>query len=148
MRGNIEVAKRGFSFFPPHEVRKIPKTNRGKRSFRNRIGGVIYTPLLLGENLLEMNKRERVTTTLRLPRKKLQLLKVVANLQNKKVNEILNELIDEYLEKHKSLISNLSEGKEKKTLKEKWKTLKKQTIKVRDWREVEGEFYDEMSTGY
>jgi len=95
-----------------------------------------------------MNKRERVTTTLRLPRKKLQLLKVVANLQNKKVNEILNELIDEYLEKHKSLISNLSEGKEKKTLKEKWKTLKKQTIKVRDWREVEGEFYDEMSTGH
>ncbi|HIO42040.1 MAG TPA: hypothetical protein EYN34_04040 [Aquifex sp.] len=95
-----------------------------------------------------MNKRERVTTTLRLPRKKLQLLKVVASLQNKKINEILNELIDEYLEKHKSLISYLSDGKEKTTLKEKWKTLKKQTIKVRDWREVEGEFYDEMSTGH
>ena len=148
MRGNIEVAKRGFPFFPSHEVRKIPKTNSGKRNFKNRIGGVIYVSLHLGENLLEMNKRERVTTTLRLPRKKLQLLKVVASLQNKEINEILNELIDEYLEKHKSLISYLSDGKEKTTLKEKWKTLKKQTIKVRDWREVEGEFYDEMSTGH
>jgi len=94
-----------------------------------------------------MNKRDRVTTTLRLPRKKLQLLKVVASLQNKKINEILNELIDEYLEKHKSLIYSLSEEKEARTLREKWKAIKERPLKVNDWREVEGEFYDEMSTG-
>jgi hypothetical protein len=47
-----------------------------------------------------MGKKDRVATTVRLPRKKLQLLKSIAALENRKLNDIFNQLVDEYIERH------------------------------------------------
>jgi len=95
-----------------------------------------------------MSQKERVATTLRLPKKKLQLLKAIASLQNRKVNDILNELIDQYLSQHKDLIEALEKKNERKNLKELWKKIKKNPLELEDWKSLEGSFYDEMSSGY
>jgi len=95
-----------------------------------------------------MSQKERVATTLRLPKKKLQLLKAVASLQNRKVNDILNELIDQYLSQHKDLIEALEKKNKRKNLKELWKKIKKNPLELEDWKSLEGSFYDEMSSGY
>ena len=95
-----------------------------------------------------MVQKERVATTLRLPKKKLQLLKAIASLQNRKVNDILNELIDQYLSQHKDLIEALEKKNERKNLKELWKKIKKNPLELEDWKSLEGSFYDEMSSGY
>jgi len=95
-----------------------------------------------------MVQKERVATTLRLPKKKLQLLKAIASLQNRKVNDILNELIDQYLSQHKDLIEALEKKNKRKNLKELWKKIKKNPLELEDWKSLEGSFYDEMSSGY
>ena len=50
----------------------------------------------------------KVTTTIRIDEKKAKLLRVIAGYEGRKINEILNELIDEYIERHKETIELLS----------------------------------------
>jgi len=87
-----------------------------------------------------MSQKERVATTLRLPKKKLQLLKAIANLQNRKVNDILNELIDQYLSQHKDLIEALEKKNKRKNLRELWKKIKKNPLELENWKSLEGSF--------
>jgi len=97
-----------------------------------------------------MSKKDKVATTLRLPKKKLQLLKAIASLQNKKVNEILNELIDQYLSQHQEMVKLLEEknkSKQKK-LKKLWNEIKNISFELDNWEPLEASLYDEISSGY
>ncbi|MEW6110198.1 MAG: hypothetical protein AB1632_13690 [Nitrospirota bacterium] len=49
------------------------------------------------------------TTTVRIPEEKRDLLKVVASVEKRDIKEILSELIDEYLERHKETLEILSQ---------------------------------------
>jgi predicted transcriptional regulator len=48
------------------------------------------------------------TTTVRIPEDKRDLLKIVASVERRDIKEILSELIDEYLERHKETLEILS----------------------------------------
>lgn len=48
------------------------------------------------------------TATIRIPESKKNILKAVASLENKKLNEIIVQLIDEYIERHKETLEILS----------------------------------------
>jgi predicted transcriptional regulator len=48
------------------------------------------------------------TTTVRIPEEKRDLLKIVASVEKREIKEILTELIDEYLERHKETLEILS----------------------------------------
>ena len=48
------------------------------------------------------------TATIRIPEDKKNMLKAVSSLENKKINEIVVELIEEYLQRHKETIELLS----------------------------------------
>lgn len=69
------------------------------------------------------------TATIRIPEDKKNLLKAISSLENKKMNEIIVDLIDEYIERHKESMELLAvpglydqirrtskEFKEKKTI--------------------------------
>lgn len=69
------------------------------------------------------------TATIRIPEDKKNLLKAISSLENKKMNEIIVDLIDEYVERHKESMELLAvpglydqirraskEFKEKKTI--------------------------------
>lgn len=44
------------------------------------------------------------TATIRIPEEKKNLLKAVASLENRKMNDILSDLIDDYVERHKETL--------------------------------------------
>jgi len=48
------------------------------------------------------------TSTIRIPEEKKNILKAISSLENKKMNEIIVELIDEYVERHKESLELLS----------------------------------------
>lgn len=48
------------------------------------------------------------TTTVRIPEEKRDLLKIVASIEKREIKEILSDLIDEYLERHKETLEILS----------------------------------------
>ena len=48
------------------------------------------------------------TTTVRIPEEKRDLLKIIANIEKRDIKDILSELIDEYLERHKETFEILS----------------------------------------
>jgi predicted DNA-binding protein len=48
------------------------------------------------------------TATIRIPEEKKNMLKAISSLENKKMNDIIVELIDEYVERHKETIELLS----------------------------------------
>lgn len=48
------------------------------------------------------------TATVRIPRKKRDVLKVIASIEKREMKEILDELIDEYIERHKETLDILS----------------------------------------
>ena len=48
------------------------------------------------------------TATIRIPEDKKNMLKAISSLENKKMNDIIVELIDEYVERHKETIELLS----------------------------------------
>jgi len=48
------------------------------------------------------------TTTVRIPKEQRDLLKIVASVEKRGINEILSELIDEYLERHQETLEILS----------------------------------------
>lgn len=48
------------------------------------------------------------TTTVRIPEDKRDILKIVASVEKRNIKEILSELIDEYVERHKETLEILS----------------------------------------
>ncbi len=48
------------------------------------------------------------TVTIRIPEGKRNILKAISSMENKKLNEIVVELIDEYVERHKETLELLS----------------------------------------
>lgn len=48
------------------------------------------------------------TTTIRIPTEKRNLLKIVASLERREMKEILSELIDEYISRHRETLDLLS----------------------------------------
>ena len=48
------------------------------------------------------------TATIRIPEDKKNILKAISSLENKKMNEIIVELIDEYIDRHKETLELLS----------------------------------------
>jgi predicted DNA-binding protein len=48
------------------------------------------------------------TATIRIPEEKKNLLKAAASLENRKMNDVVNELIDEYIERHKETLELLA----------------------------------------
>ena len=48
------------------------------------------------------------TATVRIPEKKRDILKVIASIEKREMKEILSELIDEYIERHKETLDILS----------------------------------------
>ena len=48
------------------------------------------------------------TTTVRIPEEKRDLLKIVASVERRDIKDILSEMIDEYLERHKETLEILS----------------------------------------
>ncbi len=48
------------------------------------------------------------TATVRIPAEKRDILKVIASLEKKEMKEILSDLIDEYIERHKETLELLS----------------------------------------
>jgi predicted CopG family antitoxin len=48
------------------------------------------------------------TATIRIPEDKKNLLKAISSLENKKLNDVIVELIDEYIERHKETLELLS----------------------------------------
>ncbi|MFH2218830.1 MAG: hypothetical protein ABII68_04105 [Pseudomonadota bacterium] len=48
------------------------------------------------------------TATVRIPEQKRDILKVIASIEKREMKEILDELIDEYIERHKETLDILS----------------------------------------
>ncbi len=48
------------------------------------------------------------TATVRIPEDKRDILKIIASIEKKEIKEILSELIDEYIERHKETLNILS----------------------------------------
>ena len=48
------------------------------------------------------------TATVRIPAEKRDILKVIASFEKKEMKEILSDLIDEYIERHKETLELLS----------------------------------------
>jgi len=48
------------------------------------------------------------TATIRIPENKKNLLKAISSLENKKMNDIIVDLIDEYIERHKETLELLA----------------------------------------
>ncbi len=48
------------------------------------------------------------TATVRIPEKKRDILKVIASFEKREMKEIISELIDEYIERHKETLDLLS----------------------------------------
>ncbi len=72
------------------------------------------------------------TATIRIPEKKRDTLKIIASIEKREMKEILSELIDEYIKRHKETLEILSrpewlemieKGKEEVAKKIKGKTL-------------------------
>lgn len=51
---------------------------------------------------------KKVATTLRLDEEKVRLLRALAGYEGRRINDILNELVDEYIERHKETLDLLS----------------------------------------
>lgn len=48
------------------------------------------------------------TATIRIPEDKKNLLKAISSLENKKLNDVIVELIDEYVDRHRETLELLS----------------------------------------
>ncbi len=48
------------------------------------------------------------TATIRIPEKKRDTLKIIASIEKREMKEILSELIDEYIKRHKETLEILS----------------------------------------
>ena len=48
------------------------------------------------------------TATIRVPEEKKNILKAISSMENRKLNEVVVELIDEYIERHKETLELLA----------------------------------------
>ena len=48
------------------------------------------------------------TATIRIPEEKKNILKAISSMENKKLNQVVVELIDEYIERHKETLELLA----------------------------------------
>ncbi len=48
------------------------------------------------------------TATVRIPREKRDILKIISSIEKRDIKDILTELIDEYIERHKETLELLS----------------------------------------
>jgi predicted DNA-binding protein len=55
-----------------------------------------------------MEVENMTTATIRIPEDKKNILKAISSLENKKLTEVIVELIDEYIERHKETLELLS----------------------------------------
>jgi len=51
------------------------------------------------------------TATVRIPEDKRDILKIIASMEKREIKEILSEIIDEYIERHKETLELLSDPK-------------------------------------
>jgi len=51
---------------------------------------------------------KRIATTIRIDEEKARLLRAIAGYEGRRINDILNELIDEYIQRHKETLELLS----------------------------------------
>jgi predicted CopG family antitoxin len=58
------------------------------------------------------------TATVRIPEQKRDILKVIASFERRQIKEILSELIDEYIERHKETMDLLSRPEWVQTIEE------------------------------
>ena len=58
------------------------------------------------------------TATVRIPAEKRDILKVIASLEKKEMKEILSDLIDEYIERHKETLELLSKPESVEAIKQ------------------------------
>jgi len=65
------------------------------------------------------------TATVRIPEEKRDILKIISGIEKKEIKEILSELIDEYIERHKETLELLSNPKWVEIIKEGKKEVKK-----------------------
>ena len=56
------------------------------------------------------------TATVRIPEAKRDILKIIAALEKREMREILSELIDEYIDRHKETLDLLSRPERVKTI--------------------------------
>ncbi len=68
---------------------------------------------------------EKIATTLRLDEEKARLLRALAGYEGRRINDILNELVDEYIERHKETLELLSTPNFLKECKEGLEEIKK-----------------------
>ena len=76
------------------------------------------------------------TATVRIPEHKRDVLKIIATLEKKEMKEILSDLIDEYIERHKETLDLLSRPEWVKTI-EKGKTEIATGVKGKSLNELE-----------
>ena len=76
------------------------------------------------------------TATVRIPEAKRDILKIIATLEKKDMKDILSELIDEYIDRHKETLDLLSRPDWVKTI-EKGKTEIAQGVRGKSLDELE-----------
>ena len=64
--------------------------------------------MLVAYSTRQLGGENMATATVRIPRKKRDVLKVIASIEKREMKEILDELIDEYIERHKETLDILS----------------------------------------
>jgi predicted HAD superfamily phosphohydrolase len=59
-------------------------------------------------SIRQLGGENMATATVRIPEKKRDILKIIASIEKREMKEILDELIDEYIERHKETLDILS----------------------------------------
>jgi len=77
------------------------------------------------------------TATVRIPEDKRDILKIIASVEKKEIKEILSELIDEYIARHRETLELLSRPEWVKAIKEGKEEIKK-GVKGKSLDELEG----------
>ncbi|HLC18120.1 MAG TPA: hypothetical protein VJM57_03790 [Thermodesulfobacteriota bacterium] len=77
------------------------------------------------------------TATVRIPEDKRDILKIIASVEKKEIKEILSELIDEYIARHRETLELLSRPEWVKAIKEGKEEVKK-GVKGKSLDELEG----------
>ena len=77
------------------------------------------------------------TATVRIPEDKRDILKIIASVEKKEIKEILSELIDEYIARHRETLELLSRPEWVRAIKEGKEEIKK-GVKGKSLDELEG----------
>ena len=77
------------------------------------------------------------TATVRIPEDKRDILKIIASVEKKEIKEILSELIDEYIARHRETLELLSRPEWVKAIKDGKEEIKK-GVKGKSLDELEG----------